>query len=270
MNVRDPYDVLGVNRTASDDEIHAAYRTLAKRYHPDLHPNDPTAEARFKEIAGAYELLSDREERARLDREHQAAETSEYAEPGHGYSAERGYTTWSQTRDDAFARDDVRARKRRQINGWLVAFGLWVLISYGNGLLRGFTTELNGTIESIGTVDTPLVYYLFFGGSGSQFASRSDRHNNIYTIRDFDGRSQTFIAGPPCSLLYERPRTGVHIHKEAWQWSYEINGRQVSDFSAPVAPSCALGAPFRLLFGLGPLILGLFWRSRTSFDRASY
>lgn len=70
MSEPDPYVLLGVGQGASQDEIHDAYRKLAKRYHPDLHPGDPAAERSFKEIAAAYDLLSDPLERARLDREH--------------------------------------------------------------------------------------------------------------------------------------------------------------------------------------------------------
>jgi curved DNA-binding protein CbpA len=250
--VRDPYDLLGVSRAASDDEIHAAYRTLAKRYHPDLHPNDPTAEARFKEIAAAYALLSHPEQRARHERDHPAADANadRYA---NAYAAGRGYRTASA---DAFVPPIRRARQRGALSGLLIAFGLWTLLSYGNGLLRGFTTALDGTIESRGSIAVPLVHYLFFGGG-----SESNRRTNLYTIRDPSGSAQTFIAGPPCSLLHQRPRTGGYIHKEAWQWTYEIDGRRVSDFSIPVATSCALGAPLRLLFGLGPLLLGFFWRT---------
>jgi DnaJ-class molecular chaperone len=62
------YDVLGVKRDASADEIRKAYRKLAKRYHPDLNPGKPEAEARFKAISAAYDLLSDPEKRARYDR----------------------------------------------------------------------------------------------------------------------------------------------------------------------------------------------------------
>ena len=66
-NKRDYYEVLGVSKTASADEIKKAYRKLAKQNHPDLNPNDKEAEARFKEANEAYEVLSDQEKRARYD-----------------------------------------------------------------------------------------------------------------------------------------------------------------------------------------------------------
>ncbi len=64
---RDYYEVLGVGRGASEDEIKKAYRREAKKYHPDLHPGDKQAEAKFKEINEAYEVLSDADKKARYD-----------------------------------------------------------------------------------------------------------------------------------------------------------------------------------------------------------
>ena len=66
-NKRDYYEVLGVQKNATDEELKKAYRKLAKQNHPDLHPGDKEAEARFKEINEAYEVLSDKEKRAKYD-----------------------------------------------------------------------------------------------------------------------------------------------------------------------------------------------------------
>src|SRR4051795_6867048 len=64
----DPYETLGVQKTDSEAAIRSAYRKLAKRHHPDVNPGKPEAAERFKRISAAYEILSDKDKRARYDR----------------------------------------------------------------------------------------------------------------------------------------------------------------------------------------------------------
>ncbi|MBO7216727.1 MAG: DnaJ domain-containing protein, partial [Clostridia bacterium] len=81
---RDYYEVLGVDRSASDADIKKAYRNLAKKYHPDANPGDSTAEAKFKEINEAYSVLSDSETKARYDQYGHAGTDPNFGAGGFG------------------------------------------------------------------------------------------------------------------------------------------------------------------------------------------
>ena len=87
---RDYYEVLGVDKSASDTDIKKAYRGLAKKYHPDVNPGDKEAEAKFKEVNEAYEVLSDAEKKAKYDQYGHAA-FDPAAGAGGGYGGFGGF-----------------------------------------------------------------------------------------------------------------------------------------------------------------------------------
>jgi len=90
MEYKDYYQTLGVSKDASKDEIKKAYRKLARQYHPDMNPDDPNAEARFKEVNEAHEVLSDPDKRAKYDRF--GAQWQQYQQAG----GQPGGFDWSQ------------------------------------------------------------------------------------------------------------------------------------------------------------------------------
>src|SRR5919199_1642828 len=80
-----PYDILGVRRDATQEQIRGAYRKLARKLHPDLNPGDRTAEERFKQVSAAHDLLGDPEKRARFDRGEIDASGAERPQQTHFY-----------------------------------------------------------------------------------------------------------------------------------------------------------------------------------------
>ena len=104
---RDPYEVLGVSKKASEAEIKKAFRTLAKKHHPDKHDNDPKAVKRFQEISSAYEVIGDKEKRAQYDR----GEIDEAGQPKGSIPARKGSGPgW-----EGFRRQQGGARQRFQL-----------------------------------------------------------------------------------------------------------------------------------------------------------
>src|SRR3569832_1651962 len=127
MPPKDPYEILGVARTASAEDIQKAYRKLAKKLHPDLNPGNAEAEEKFKQITAAYGLVGDADKRKRLDSGEIDATGAERPPQGyykdyassqhdHPYADSSGYADFMDS-EDAFAellRRSAQARANRR------------------------------------------------------------------------------------------------------------------------------------------------------------
>lgn len=160
--MKDPYETLGVERTAKPDAIQKAYRQLAKKFHPDLNPGNKQAEERFKEVSAAYDLLSDADKRARFDRGEIDASGAErppehfyrhYAEsgPGQRYDSRAGYADFGDLGDifsDLFGRGGAGGRGRMRMQGADVRYQLTVdFLDAVNGAKKRLTMPDGKTLD---------------------------------------------------------------------------------------------------------------------------
>lgn len=147
---KDLYEVLGIKRTASEEDVRKAYRDLAKKYHPDLRPGDRTAEEKFKEISAAYDILSDSEKRRRYDAgeidatgaEKQRGFYRHYAEsPGQRtYHSQAGFEDLSDIFADLFGRGGRRGAEGLSIRGADVHYDLTIdFLDAANGAKKRVT-----------------------------------------------------------------------------------------------------------------------------------
>ena len=158
--MKDPYETLGVTRTATPDEVKNAYRRLAKKLHPDLNPGNQQAEARFKEVAGAYDLLSVPEKRRRFDsgeidasgserpRERYYKDFAAEAAAGHPYENPSGFADFAQA--DDFLAELLRrqARQARRAPGADLHYRLSIeFLDAVNGANKRLTLPEGGSID---------------------------------------------------------------------------------------------------------------------------
>ncbi len=158
--MKDPYEVLGVAKTATPEQIRKAYRQLAKKLHPDLNPGDKHAEERFKEVAAANDLLSDPDKRRRFDAGEIDASGAERAPPqgryyreyaggaGHPYESAEGYADFAEG-NDIFAELLRRSREQsRRAPGADLHYELHVpFLDAVNGVVRTIALPQGGTLD---------------------------------------------------------------------------------------------------------------------------
>jgi molecular chaperone DnaJ len=109
--VEDLYSILEVSKTATQDQIKASYKKLARKYHPDLHPGDKTAEEKFKQINAAYDVLGDAAKRAQYDSYGSYDSQSTYNSNWGGQSARDPWSAWAgawqqQNQQNNYSRND--------------------------------------------------------------------------------------------------------------------------------------------------------------------
>ncbi|MBU2601584.1 MAG: molecular chaperone DnaJ [Actinobacteria bacterium] len=138
---RDYYETLGVNKTATPDEMRKAYRKLARKYHPDANPNDPAAEERFKEISTAYEVLSDPEKRAQYDQ----GPSAFFGQGGRGFDprgfqGSQGFGDFADIFGNLFGGGSGRQRQAQPQRGRDISVA--VNLSF-EAALKGVTTKIS-------------------------------------------------------------------------------------------------------------------------------
>lgn len=157
--MNDPYQILGVDRTASAAEIQKNYRKLAKKLHPDLNPGDKAAEEKFKEVAAAYDLLGDAKKRERFDNgeidasgaerpQHQFYRDFARSDDGDPYASNSGFSDFMDS-DDALAEllrrgQQARANRRGEDLHFRLAVDLADSISGAN---KRLTLPDGGTLD---------------------------------------------------------------------------------------------------------------------------
>jgi DnaJ-class molecular chaperone len=205
----DPYELLGVKRDASQKDIQKAYRRLAKKLHPDLNPGSAEAEKQFKEVAAAYDLLSDPEQRARFDRgdiDSSGAEQPrqryyyrDFADgAGNPYTSDAGFADFVDGDDilsAIFGRRAGRRRRGQDMRYWLEVDFLDAV----NGATRRLTLPDGSVID----VDIPP----------------GARDGQVLRLR---GKGMAGVGGPGDALVEIRVRPHPHFTRRGDDIHLEI------------------------------------------------
>jgi DnaJ-class molecular chaperone len=220
----DPYAILGVKREATQDEIRASYRKLAKQLHPDLNPGDKQAEEKFKQVSGAYDILGDPEKRARFDRGEIDASGMERPREryyrdfhaadaqDHAYSNPGGFADFMEDEDilaDILGRGSGRTRFR--MRGSDMHYRLPVeFMEAVNGATKRITMPDGATLDVVippGTRDQQVLRLRGKGGAGIGGGPPGDaivevevRPHALFTRRDDDVHIELPISLPEAVL----------------------------------------------------------------------
>jgi curved DNA-binding protein CbpA len=190
--VQDPYKVLGVSPSASDEEIKKAYRTLAKKYHPDLNPGDEVAAQRMNEINAAYDILS---------KPHTARHASGYgpgSSYGSGYSGTSGYGSATGT------------------DGYYSSSGTGAGSDYSNGYGNSYGNGYGGFNSWQDSSENPFENYGTFFGFGPfgffRFGNFDSSRNGAYRNGGYNANG------------WNAPSTGTSILGKLFKWFiiYEV------------------------------------------------
>ena len=220
----DPYAVLGIKREATQDDIRAAYRQLAKKLHPDLNPGDKQAEEKFKQVSVAYDLLGDAEKRARYDRGEIDASGAErpreryyrdFHRAGaqeHPYSSGGGFADFAE--DDGILAELLRrggGRTRVNLRGPDLHYRLPVeFLEAVNGATRRITMPERTTLDvgiPAGTHDRQILRLRAKGGAGLGEGPPGDalveieiRPHKLFTRKDDDIHVELPVSLPEAVL----------------------------------------------------------------------
>jgi DnaJ-class molecular chaperone len=243
---RDPYDVLGVKRDASQKDVQSAYRKLAKKLHPDLNPGDKQAEERFKEISAAYAIVGDEDQRKRFDRGEIDASGAEppprhyyrdYApaeEPGGPYHSSGGFADFGDADDILSSFFSRRSRGQTRMQGQDRHFSMDV----------DFLDAVNGAKKQVSLPDGPALDVQIPPGT---------RDGQTLRLR---GKGDPGIgSGPPGDALID-----IHVRSHRF---YVRDGDDIR-FDLPISlREAVLGGKIRVPTPSGPVTMTLAPNSNT-------